>query len=329
MDYSRRAGQDPDGAMRMIEISDLTKVYGNRVAVWKVSFRVARGEIVGFIGPNGAGKTTTMRMLTGFVPPSAGTATVAGFDVREQPLEVKRRIGYLCEAPPVYREMIVRDYLRFVAQIKKVPRERHKALIGRAIELCGLEEVSHRMIGHLSKGYRQRVGLAQAILHEPPALILDEPTSGLDPMQIIEVRHLIKRISGDQTVILSTHILPEATMICSRVVVINEGQVVAEDTIDNLTTGLGRIETVLVRVATEPEGLERELSALAGVHDVERDGQRAYRIRMEKGSEIRQTIAKTVVESGAGLLELSRERATLEEVFLQLVTREDEPEAQR
>jgi ABC-2 type transport system ATP-binding protein len=326
-DELRGAGQDPDGAMRMIEINDLTKVYGNRVAVWKVSFHVARGEIVGFIGPNGAGKTTTMRMLTGFVPPSSGTAIVAGFDVREQPLEVKRRIGYLCEAPPVYREMVVRDYLRFVAEIKRVPRDRHKLLIGRALELCGLEDVAHRMIGHLSKGYRQRVGLAQAILHEPPALILDEPTSGLDPKQIIEVRHLIKRISGDQTVILSTHILPEATTICSRVVVINEGQVVAEDTIDNLTTGLGRTETVLVRVAMERGGLPRTLSAVAGVHAVERDGQGAYRIRLDKDDGIRQAIARTVVESGAGLLELSRERATLEEVFLKLVTREDEPEA--
>ena len=224
----------------MIEIDGLTKVYGGRVAVWKVSFRVARGEVVGFIGPNGAGKTTTMRMITGFVPPSAGSVTVAGFNVSEQPLEVKRRIGYLCEAPPVYHEMVVRSYLRFVAQIKQVPRNREAALVDRALQICGLEHVSKRLIGHLSKGYRQRVGLAQAILHEPPALILDEPTSGLDPKQIVEVRELIQNIAGEQTVILSTHILPEATMICSRVVIINEGQIVAEDTIENLTAGMDR-----------------------------------------------------------------------------------------
>jgi ABC-2 type transport system ATP-binding protein len=307
----------------VIEIEGLTKVYGSRVAVWKVSFKVARGEVLGFIGPNGAGKTTTMRMITGFVPPSAGKATVAGFDVSEHPLEVKRRIGYLCEAPPVYREMLVRGYLRFVANIKLVPRNRQSAQVDRAIELCGLEHVANRLIGHLSKGYRQRVGLAQAILHEPPALILDEPTSGLDPMQIIEVRDLIRRIAGEQTVILSTHILPEATMICSRVVIINEGQIVAEDSIENLTAGRDRHELLLVRVADDREPLDERLSSVAGVHGVERNHDGTYRLRIDKDSDARQAVAKTVVEAGVGLVELTRESATLEEVFMQLVTEED------
>ncbi len=181
----------------MVEVDRLTKVYGNRVAIWQISFRVARGEILGFLGPNGAGKTTTMRIITGYVPPSSGTATVAGPDVTERPLAVKSSIGYLCEAPPVYREMTVEKYLRFVAEIKRVPRARRKAQTQRSIELCGLEDVASRVIGHLSKGYRQRVGLAQAVIHEPAVLILDEPTSGLDPRQINDIREQIKRLSGE------------------------------------------------------------------------------------------------------------------------------------
>ena len=308
----------------MIEVNGLTKVYGNRVAVWQVGFSVKQGEVVGFIGPNGAGKTTTMRMITGFVPPSAGYAKVAGYDVTEKPLEVKKRIGYLCEAPPVYREMVVQNYLRFVAEIKQVPRSRQRALVERAIELCGLQHVARRMIGHLSKGYRQRVGLAQAILHEPPVIILDEPTSGLDPKQIIEVRELIKQLAGEQTVILSTHILPEATMICSRVVIIDEGQIVAEDSIDNLVTGLEQQETVRVKVARDLEDLTRRLMELDGVHHVERGSGGDYRIRMDREGGAREAVARTVVEADLGLIELARERATLEEVFLHLVTEEDD-----
>jgi len=308
----------------MIEVDGLTKVYGNRVAVWQVSFSVNRGEVVGFIGPNGAGKTTTMRMITGFVPSSAGHAKVAGYDVAENPLEVKKRIGYLCEAPPVYREMVVQSYLRFVAEIKQVPRSRQRTLVDRAIEICGLQEVSRRMIGHLSKGYRQRVGLAQAILHEPPVIILDEPTSGLDPKQIIEVRELIKQLAGEQTVILSTHILPEATMICSRVIIINEGQIVAEDSIDNLVTGLEQQETVRVKVARDLEDLTGRLAALDRVHHVERGRDGDYRIRVDREGGAREAVARMVVDAGLGLIELARERATLEEVFLHLVTEEDE-----
>jgi ABC-2 type transport system ATP-binding protein len=308
----------------MIEVDRLSKVYGNRVAVWRVSFRVESGEILGFLGPNGAGKTTTMRMITGFVPPSSGVARVAGFDVGEDPLAVKSRIGYLCEMPPVYREMVVRNYLRFVARIKKVPRGREKALVDRAIQLCGLDKVSRRVIGHLSKGYRQRVGLAQAIIHEPSVLILDEPTSGLDPRQNSEIRQLIRRLSGEQTVILSTHILPEVTMTCSRVVIINEGQVVTEDSIENLTAGMDRQETVRVRVTRDTEDLAGKMSVLEGVEHAERAGEGLYRIRLDAKSNARERISESVVGWGAGLVEMTRETETLEDVFLKLITEEEQ-----
>ena len=306
----------------MIEVDRLSKVYGTRVAVWQVSFRVEKGEILGFLGPNGAGKTTTMRMITGFIPPSSGTVRLAGFDVREKPLETKARLGYLCESPPVYREMTVRGYLRFVAEIKRVPRGRREGLVDRAITLCGLGDVAGRIIGRLSKGYRQRVGLAQAILHEPPVLILDEPTVGLDPRQITEIRQVVRGLAGEQTVVLSTHILPEVTMTCSRVVIINEGQVVAEDTIENLTAGMGRVDVLEVRVARDRDDLEARLRALEGVQDVRREAAGVYRVRVGANPEARERLTAAVVASGAGLLEVSRLAASLEEVFLRLVTEE-------
>ncbi|HEX6851478.1 MAG TPA: ATP-binding cassette domain-containing protein [Candidatus Polarisedimenticolaceae bacterium] len=311
----------------MIRVDKLTKVYGSRVAVWRVSFEVKRGEILGFLGPNGAGKTTTMRMITGFIPPSSGTAEIAGYDVVEKPLEAKARIGYLCEAPPVYREMLVRDYLGFVAEIKRVPRARRGPLVDRAIGLCGLKEVHKRVIGNLSKGYRQRVGLAQAILHEPPVLILDEPTVGLDPRQIIEIREVIKGLGGEQTVVLSTHILPEVTMTCSRVVIINAGQVAAEDTIENLTAGLGRFQTVRLRTAREVEGLEGRLRGAAGVAEVTREADRTFLARVESGDDAREALAAAAASAGAGVVELARMTASLEEIFLKLVTEEKEPAA--
>ena len=304
----------------MISVDRLTKVYGSRVAVWQVSFEVARGEILGFLGPNGAGKTTTMRMITGFIPPSSGTARVAGHDVLSEPLAVKAEIGYLCETPPLYREMVVRSYLRFVAEIKRVPRAKRAAAVDRAIALCGLSEVAHRVTGHLSKGYRQRVGLAQAILHQPKVLVLDEPTVGLDPRQIIEIRQVIRGLAGEQTVVLSTHILPEVQMTCSRVVIINEGQVVAEDSIENLTAGLGRVQSLHVRVARETDGLAGARRALPGVTDAVRSGEGTFRVRVDAGDSARERVAAEVVRLGAGLIELSRERASLEEVFLKLVT---------
>ncbi len=309
----------------MIEVDRLSKVYGGRVAVWEASFKVAAGEILGFLGPNGAGKTTTMRMVTGFIPPSSGSARVAGFDVVKQPLEVKSRIGYLCESPPLYREMVVRSYLAFVAEIKRVPRGKRRAMVDRALQLCGLEEVAGRVIGHLSKGYRQRIGLAQAILHAPPVLILDEPTVGLDPRQIIEIRQLIRGLGGEQTVVLSTHVLPEVTMTCSRVVIINEGQVVAEDTIEHLTAGFGKNETVRVVVARDRGDLGATLGATEGVQELHRHSAGEYRARLTGGDATRERLAAAVVASGAGLVELSRQTASLEEVFLKLVT-EDKSE---
>jgi ABC-2 type transport system ATP-binding protein len=306
----------------LIRVDHLTKVYGSRVAVWQVSFEVAKGEILGFLGPNGAGKTTTMRMITGFVPPSSGTAEVAGFDVTRRPLDAKARLGYLCETPPVYREMVVRKYLRFVAEIKRVPGSKRNALVDRAVDLCGLGEVAHRVIGHLSKGFRQRVGLAQAILHQPDVLVLDEPTVGLDPKQIIEIRQVIKGLGGEQTVILSTHILPEVTMTCSRVVIINEGQVIAQDSIEGLTDGMGRWQTLRLRVARERDALAARLQNVPGVHGAVQDADRSWTVRIEGGDDVRERLAAEVVASGAGLVEMSRQAASLEEVFLKLVTEE-------
>ncbi|MBD3869234.1 MAG: ABC transporter ATP-binding protein [Acidobacteria bacterium] len=310
----------------MIKVEHLSKVYGNRVAVWDLSFDLKKGEILGFLGPNGAGKTTTMRMITGFIPPSSGTATVAGYDIAEEPLKVKGEIGYLCEAPPVYREMSVKSYLKFVARLKKVPRSRMNHCLDRALQLCGLEDVAGRVIGNLSKGYRQRVGLAQAIIHKPAVLILDEPTVGLDPRQIRDIRSLITELSGEQTVILSTHILPEVTVTCSRVIIISEGQVVAEDTVEGLTEGLSKSETMTLRVERTPEGFQGALAALDQVVDVAVESPNRFQVRLEGGDATRALLANTVVRSGAGLLEMARSTATLEEVFLKLVTEEPEGE---
>ncbi len=290
--------------------------------MWQVSFEVGRGEVVGFLGPNGAGKTTTMRMITGFLPPSSGTARISGADIVDRPLEAKAKLGYLCELPPVYREMVVRSYLRFVAEIKRVPPKARKPLVDRAVALCGLGDVAHRVIGHLSKGYRQRVGLAQAILHKPDVLILDEPTVGLDPRQIIEIREVIRGLGGEQTVVLSTHILPEVQATCSRVVVINEGQVVAQESIENLTAGLGKVGAVSVRVARDVPDLPPRLAALPGVLGVEASADRTLTVRLAGGDDVRERLAAEVVASGAGLVEMARQTASLEEVFLKLVTEE-------
>src|SRR3569832_1955403 len=232
----------------MIEVKQLVKRYGDVVAIDHVSFTVDRGEILAFLGPNGAGKTTTMRILTCFMPATTGTARVAGFDIFEEPMEVKRRIGYLPENPPVYPELTVSEYLRFVAKIKGVPTVRVKAALASALEKCNIGDVANRLIGNLSRGYRQRVGLAQAMIHNPDVLILDEPTVGLDPKQIIETRQLIKELAGDHTVVLSTHILPEVSQTCQRVVIINKGRVVAVDTPDNLTARLRGAATLYVQV---------------------------------------------------------------------------------
>ncbi len=247
----------------MIEVRELTKRYGDREVVKGISFSAEKGQVLGFLGPNGAGKTTTMRMLTGYLPPSSGKARVAGYDVFTQSAEVRRRIGYLPENPPLYPDMTVRSYLAFVARLKGVPRSRVRGACDEAIERTGLTDVAGRLLGHLSKGYKQRVGLAQALIHEPEVMVLDEPTIGLDPRQIIEIRQLIKKLSGNRTVILSTHILPEVAQVCDKVVIINDGRIACEDTIANLTREATLEEVFLRHISADAAAEERAAHALA------------------------------------------------------------------
>jgi len=309
----------------VIEVQHLTKRYGPLTAVDDVSFRVERGEILGFLGPNGAGKTTTMRVLTGYMPPTDGKAIVAGFDVFEQPLEAKKRTGYLPETPPLYPEMTVREYLSFVARIKNVARSERKARVDWAMERTRVEDVATRQCGKLSKGYRQRVGLAQALLHNPDVLILDEPTAGLDPKQIRETRELIKGLAGDHTVILSTHILPEVSETCQRVVIINKGRVVAVDTPENLMSRVRASETMYLQVDGAGADVKMALERVPGVTKVSMvaDSRRtatAFEVESEIGRDVRRELASVVVSGGWGLVELRPLRLSLEDVFLQLTT---------
>ena len=310
----------------MIEVQHLTKRYGRFTAVEDVSFRVERGEILGFLGPNGAGKSTTMRILTGYMPATEGKAIVAGYDVFEQPVEAKRRTGYLPETPPLYPDMTVQDYLTFVSKIKGVQPGERKQRIKYVMERVRVADMANRLCARLSKGYKQRVGLAQALIHNPDVLILDEPTAGLDPKQIIETRQLIKELAGDHTIILSTHILPEVSQTCERVVIINKGKVVAIDTPDNLT---GRLQgTVSMFVDVDPNGhdVAAILSGVAGVTGVTEAERRAssigFEVASEPGRDIRRELAQAVVGSGCGLLELRPMRVSLEEIFLSLTTEE-------
>ena len=309
----------------MIEVQHLTKRYGPTTAVDDISFRVEKGEILGFLGPNGAGKTTTMRVLTGYMPPTEGRAVVAGYDIFDQPIEAKRRIGYLPETPPLYPEMTVSDYLLFVSRIKGVPRAERKARVGEVMERTRVADMANRHCGKLSKGYRQRVGLAQALLHNPEVLILDEPTAGLDPKQIIETRQLIKQLGGDHTVILSTHILPEVSQTCGRVVIINKGRVVAVDTPENLTSRLRGSETMFVQVdAPAASDVRTALLGVPGVTEVSlaetRGNLASYEVNSGSGRDVRRELASAVVSSGWGLLELRPLRMSLEEIFLHLTT---------
>jgi len=314
----------------VIEVQHLTKRYGPVTAVNDISFRVERGEILGFLGPNGAGKTTTMRILTGYMPATEGKAMVAGFDVFDQPIEAKRRTGYLPETPPLYPDMTVAEYLDFVAKVKGVPSGERRQRIQQIMERTRIADVATRLTGRLSKGYRQRVGLAQALIHNPDVLILDEPTAGLDPKQIIETRELIKALAGDHTIILSTHILPEVSQTCQRVVIINKGQVVAVDTPDNLTARLRGSATMYLQVDTSGADAGVSLARLPGVTRVvesdRRDGVIGYEVDSEQGRDVRREIARIVVSSGWGLLELRPMRISLEDVFLSLIT-EDEAAA--
>jgi ABC-2 type transport system ATP-binding protein len=305
----------------MIEVSSVRKEYGGRAVVDGITFSVSRGEILGFLGPNGAGKTTTMRILTGFVPATSGSARVAGHDVQEEPIEVKRRIGYLPEHPPLYREMVVRPFLEFVATIRGVPRRQVRERVERAIQRCGLGSVAHRLIGNLSKGFQQRVGIAQAILHDPEVLILDEPTVGLDPSQIREIRDLIKSFAGSHTVILSTHILAEVTMTCSRVLIINEGRIAAEDTLEALAARGERTRRIALRLARAGDGVEKRIGSIAGVLSVRREDGRdgAFVVETDGARDLREEIAALAVGQGWGLLEIRPITLTLEDIFIRII----------
>jgi len=311
----------------VIEVSGITKEFGRFTAVNGLSFSVAKGEVLGFLGPNGAGKTTTMRILTGFIPATRGTAVVAGHDILSEPLQAKRKIGYLPESPPLYPEMTVFDYLEFVSRIKDVPRERRKARITESLEKCSLTDVRDKLLGKLSRGYRQRVGLAQALVHEPEVLILDEPTAGLDPKQINETRALIRSLGGDHTVVLSTHILPEVVMTCDRVAILNKGSVVAQGTTQSLIDQFRQAEHLQVTVqGPEPEVLNtlRSQDGVMAAEPVKREGDVVtYRLSVAPGKDVRRELAARLVRAGYGLLGLHQEGATLEEVYLRVVSSEE------
>ncbi len=309
----------------MIRVENLTRYYGNFPAIEDVTFDVEKGEILGFLGPNGAGKSTTMRILTCYLPATSGRATVAGFDVFEQSMEVRKRIGYLPEHPPLYPDLTVETYLDFVAKIKGVPAKERQRAIDEVISDVGLEEVRKRTIRKLSKGFKQRVGLAQALVHNPEVLILDEPTVGLDPKQIIEVRELIKNLAGKHTVVLSTHILPEVSMTCDRVLIIDKGRVVAEDTPQNLAAKVKSAERIVMEVEGPQDQIKEKLAAINGVKhvSVERaNGTSRYVIDTDLKQDIRKELASTVVTNGWGLLEMRPMDVSLEEVFLRLTTKE-------
>jgi len=323
----------------MIKVEGLTKRYARTLAVDNISFEVEKGQIVGFLGPNGAGKTTTMRVLTCFLPPTSGTANVAGYDVLENPLEVKKRIGYLPETPPLYPEMEVLEYLHFVGKLKGIAKSDISRRVDEVIERCAVTEVRTKLIGKLSKGYRQRVGLAQAIIHNPDVLVLDEPTAGLDPKQIIETRELIKALAGDHTIILSTHILSEVEHSCERVIIISQGRLVAIDSVAKLTNRLRGAEAVSLEVEAaaghpDPTEVQHRLEQVSGVSRVvmkdSKDGRLTFAIESLQGRHIRADLARTVVNSGWNLSEMRAVGLSLEDIFLQLTTAEqtNQPEAQ-
>ena len=309
----------------MISVQHVTKHYGQVTALNDISFSIQKGEIVAFLGPNGAGKTTTMRILTGFMPPTSGTVQIAGFDCLEEPWEVKKHIGYLPETPPLYLELTVKEYLIFVGRIKRLEPELLKERMKVIVHQTGLSEVQGRVIGHLSRGYRQRVGLAQALLHNPPVLILDEPTTGLDPNQIIEIRDLIKSLAGSHTIILSTHQLAEATAICQKVIIIHQGQIVAIDTPEQLGAKLHQSEILNLTVKQSDPGLLEALSKISGVIQVSHGtAPNTYVVETHLGEDVREELTKLVVTRDAGLLELSTQTVSLEDVF-KVLTSTDKP----
>lgn len=303
----------------MITVQNLTKSYGGILAIQSLNFTVNKGEVVGFLGPNGAGKSTTMKIITGFMAPTSGSAVIGGYDVFENPIEVKKRIGYLPETPPVYADMRVREYLKYVAELKGVEKTKITGFVANAIEKTNLGSVENRMIHNLSKGFRQRVGIAQALVSNPEVLILDEPTVGLDPKQVAEIRDLIQDLKGHHTIILSTHILPEVQATCERIIIINKGQIVAQDSLANLTSTRKGHQVIHVKVRNANEDLVKSLTALSGVNRVS-VGSLPQELVIETGAqdEMIEKIASYIIQNKAGLLGISAARADLEEVFLNL-----------
>jgi ABC-2 type transport system ATP-binding protein len=306
----------------MIQVQNVSKHYGELVAVDNISFQLEKGDVLGFLGPNGAGKTTTMRIITGYMPPTKGSVYIADIDVFEDPQAAKSHIGYLPENPPLYEDMVVRDYLDFVADIKQVPNGEKNGRIHYLMEKCGIVNVGKRIIGHLSKGYKQRVGIAQALINDPEVLVLDEPTSGLDPMQIIEIRELIKGLSGERTVILSTHILPEVTMICSKVVIINKGKIALEESLERLTNKIDGIENILLKTRYWGEEIQEKIISLPNVSDIRLGLSNELIIEPKKGVDIREDLTDLVMQNGWGLLEMRPVVHNLEEVFLRAISTE-------
>ncbi len=309
----------------MIEVEHLSKIYGTNIAIEDIDFSVKSGEILGFLGPNGAGKTTTMRILAGYLPASRGTAKIAGYDVHQRSMEVRRRIGYLPENPPLYMDMTVEEFLKFVAKIKGVSRRDLKKKVTSVIERCQLTQKTEIVIRKLSKGYRQRVGIAQAIIHDPPVIILDEPTVGLDPRQITEVRNLIKSLAGQHTIILSTHILPEVSMTCDRVMIINQGKVVATNTPIELIDRLGGGYGYQVEVTGNVSNILPLLQQVPGINSINQktqDNRIILEINCNSGIEPGQDIAAIIINQGLNLYEMRRTSPSLEDVFLELTTKE-------
>ncbi len=308
-------------ARPMVEVKGLVKSYGDYHAVRGIDFTVHQGEILGFLGPNGAGKTTTMRIVTGYMPPTEGTVLIDGLDVMTDSLRARQRIGYLPEHPPLYQEFTVRENLDFVAKIKGIARTERDGRIDVAMGRCGLSHVADRFVGHLSKGYQQRVGLAAAIVHEPDVLILDEPTIGLDPVQIQEIRALIKELGREHTVLLSTHILPEVVMTCDRVVIINQGKVVADGTVAELTRKVASNRSLTVRLASYDQNVTKRLAKLDGVLDVQATNVPGeYLLTSQAGADIANEVALEVLNAGWGLLEIADKMPSLEEVFVRLTS---------
>ena len=311
---------------KMIEVQDLTHYYGPYAAIEDVSFDVQRGEILGFLGPNGAGKTTTMRILTGFMPPTRGQVTLDGNDIVEQSLEVRKRVGYLPETVPLYTDMTVSNYLKYMGTLRKMPSRNIKRRIGEVIDVCRLEDYRNTLIGKLSKGFRQRVGIAQAILHEPEVLVLDEPTIGIDPIQVVETRRLIQDLGQAQTVVLSSHILPEVSMICDRVLIIHEGRIVAEDTPSNLAERLQGTEHLEVEVGGPVPQVLSALRRVPGVTSVSHrsfQGRELYSVQAKQGEDLRDEVSRAVISNEWSLLSMQSVGMSLEEIFLRLTTHEE------